>query len=295
VDGGSSDDTLALLQSWEANQRLPLQVLVEPGCNISRGRNVAIAAAQGPFIASTDAGVRLAPTWLAELLRPLEEAEAESASVVACGFFQPETSTVFETAMGATILPSRVDVRPVTFLPSSRSVAYSKCAWKAVGGYPEWLDYCEDLIFDFRLRDQGYRFAFVPQAIVYFRPRSSLMAFFKQYYRYARGDGKADLWRTRHAVRYLTYLVAVPLLLWLSTTQSPLWYLAVPLGLAGMLRTPYKRLLPVVQGGPFLDQLQAALWVPIIRVTGDFAKMLGYPVGLYWRWLHRHEIPSWRN
>jgi hypothetical protein len=31
-----------------------------------------------------------------------------------------------------------------------------------------------------------------------------------------------------------------------------------------------------------LDRLKAALWVPIIRVTGDLAKMIGYPVGLCW-------------
>jgi hypothetical protein len=34
-------------------------------------------------------------------------------------------------------------------------------------------------------------------------------------------------------------------------------------------------------------KLQAALWSPVIRVTGDIAKMLGYPVGLWWRWRER--------
>lgn len=295
VDGGSDDDTLALLRTWEASQRLPLRVLSEPNCNISRGRNMAISAAQEPFIASTDAGVRLAPTWLAELLCPFTERDTEPTTVIACGFFQPETNTIFETAMGATVLPTLADVQPATFLPSSRSIAYPKSAWEAVGGYPEWLDYCEDLIFDLRLRVKGYRFVFLPRAVVYFRPRSSLTAFFKQYYRYARGDGKADLWRKRHAVRYLTYLVVVPFLLWLSVAQSPLWYLVVLSGLVGMLWTPYKRLLLAIQGFHVFHQLEAMLWVPIIRVTGDWAKMLGYPVGLRWRWRHRREIPNWRN
>jgi hypothetical protein len=36
--------------------------------------------------------------------------------------------------------------------------------------------------------------------------------------------------------------------------------------------------------------------VPIIRVVGDVAKMVGYPVGLWWRWRQRdrHEL-DWRN
>jgi glycosyltransferase involved in cell wall biosynthesis len=56
VDGGSSDDTVSVLQMYGDEGCLPLRVLVEPGANISRGRNVAIAAASAEVIASTDAG-----------------------------------------------------------------------------------------------------------------------------------------------------------------------------------------------------------------------------------------------
>lgn len=296
VDGGSSDDTLVRLRAWENSRRLPLRVLVEPDCNISRGRNVAIAAARGPVIASTDAGVRLEPSWLANLLQPFESNGAtELSPTVACGFFVPEAATIFEIAMAATMLPALADVNPNKFLPSSRSVAFLKSAWEAVGGYPEWLDYCEDLIFDFRLRARSYRFVFVPAAVVHFRPRSNLLAFFRQYYRYARGDGKADLWRKRHVVRYLTYLIALPALLWLSITRSLLWVAFLILGTAIMLWTPYKRLLPAVKTLSTLDRLKAILLVPIIRLTGDIAKMLGYPAGVYWRWRHRHGVPCWRD
>jgi glycosyltransferase involved in cell wall biosynthesis len=294
VDGGSTDDTLEQLQAWES--RLPLRILVEPGCNISRGRNTAIRAAHGPIIASTDAGVRAEPGWLASLLSPFNSEEgAEIAPVVACGFFVPEATTAFETAMGATVLPVLADVDPERFLPSSRSVAFPKSAWEAVGGYPEWLDYCEDVILDLCLRAKGYRFVFVPDALVHFRPRSSLSAFFKQYYRYARGDGKADLWRKRHAVRYLTYCAALPLLLGLAIMRSALWLVPLLLGAAAILWTPYKRLLPALSTLELPERVRAVLWVPLIRITGDIAKICGYPVGLYWRWRHRREIPRWRD
>src|SRR5512147_2949018 len=72
VDGGSTDNTVAILESYTA--RLPLRLIVEPGANISRGRNLAIAAAAGPIIASTDAGVRLDERWLEELTRPFQAA-----------------------------------------------------------------------------------------------------------------------------------------------------------------------------------------------------------------------------
>jgi glycosyltransferase involved in cell wall biosynthesis len=295
VDGGSADDTLAILQMYADEGRLPLRVLVEPGANISRGRNMAIAAASGDVIASTDAGVWLGPEWLAELAAPFE---SEDPPQVVAGFFVPDPQSAFEIAMGATVLPALADIDPDRFFPSSRSVAFTRSAWEAAGGYPEWLDYCEDLIFDFRLRDLYQPFAFAPQAIAHFRPRSSLRGFFKQYYQYARGDGKADLWRKRHTIRYLTYLVTAPLLLILGWKLSPWWwFLGGGLAAVGMLATPFRRLWPQLQTLDWGQRLRAILWVPVIRVTGDVAKMVGYPVGWLWRVRHLPRQPElrWRN
>ena len=288
VDGGSRDGTTEIIRSYE--DKLPLKLLVRPGVNISQGRNIAIAEATGEIIASTDAGVRLAPQWLEELLRPFEEREE---TAVVSGFFLPAPHTLFEVAMGATVLPTLEEINPQYFLPSSRSVAFLKEAWKRAGGYPEWLDYCEDLIFDFRLRDLYGPFPFAPRAIAYFRPRGSLGAFFRQYYRYARGDGKADLWRRRHAIRYLTYLAAGPLLVVLGLVRHPCWWLLLLTGAAIYLWMPYKRLWPMLRGYGPVDRVKAILLVPIIRLTGDVAKMIGYPVGVWWR--YKHGPRQWRS
>ena len=126
--------------------------------------------------------------------------------------------------------------------------------------------------------------AFAPQAVVYFRPRSNLRAFFKQYYQYARGDGKADLFRRRHAIRYLTYLVALPLLLTLGALVSAWWWLLLLfLGSLGLFYTPYRRLPLLWKNLSGYGKIQAIFWVPVIRITGDAAKMIGYPVGWKWR------------
>ena len=293
VDGGSRDETLSILQDAVQEGRLPLRVLVEPGANISRGRNVAIAASSGDVIASTDAGVRLSPNWLAALIAPFE---ANSPPQVVSGVFVPDVHTTFEIAMAATVLPTLAEINPRHFLPSSRSVAFTRQAWEAVGGYPEWLDYCEDLVFDLRLRNRFYPFGFASAAIAYFRPRSSLRSFFRQYYLYARGDGKADLWRKRHLVRYITYLVVLPLLVLLGWLVSPWWWLGIAAGAAIYLYIPYRRLLFWWRSLAWRERIPALLWVPVIRITGDIAKMLGYPVGLVWRLRHlrRHPELRWR-
>jgi glycosyltransferase involved in cell wall biosynthesis len=287
-DGGSTDGTLALL---EAETRLPLLVIQRPAANISQGRNAAIEAATGDVIAVADAGVRLGPRWLQTIVAPFEDAGTQAVA----GFFLPDPHTVFETALGATVLPELREINPARFLPSSRSVAFRKAAWKTVGGYPEWLDYCEDLIFDLRLQKFVGPFVFTPGALVCFRPRPNLRAFFVQYYRYARGDGKADLWRRRHAIRYLTYLVLFPGLVALALHHSPWWWLALALGAAAYSAIPYLRLWPSLAVYKWPDRLKALLLVPVIRVVGDDAKMVGYPVGLFWRWRNRGRLEiHWR-
>ncbi len=289
ADGGSRDETRDLIAAWGERQPFAVCLLRVPGANISQGRNAAIRASTGEVIAVTDAGVRLDERWLETLLEPLasDGRWAQPSTVhrppsVVSGFFVPDPQTVFERAMAATVLPRLRDIRPQTFLPSSRSIAFTKAAWQAVGGYPEWLDYGEDLVFDFALRER-FAFAFAPDARVYFRPRGSPSAFFRQYYLYARGDGKAGLWPWRHALRYFTYLVAAPLLLALGFRGSRLWWLLLGAGAAAYCRTPYRRLLPYLDGLNTRERLSALALVPLIRALGDSAKMLGYPAGVWWR------------
>ncbi len=289
VDGGSQDDTVARMTSYAS--RLPLRIVSAPGANISRGRNIAIQHASGSILAITDAGVRLPDDWLEHLAGALR---AASQATVASGFFRADPHSVFEAALGATTLPLADEIAPETFLPSSRSVAVRRSAALAVGGYPEWLDYCEDLIFDLRLKATQPPFLFVPQACVAFRPRPSLPAFWRQYYRYARGDGKADLWRKRHAIRYGVYVLALALLgagWWLHPAA---WGL-LAVGAAAYSATPARRLRTVMRAAPRQDALAwawALLLIPVIRGVGDVAKMCGYPPGVWWRW--RHRPPDWR-
>lgn len=293
VDGGSDDDTLEHLQAYA--RRLPLRIIVQPGANISQGRNRAVAEARGDIIAITDAGVTLRPTWLEDITRPLRE---HPDTAVVSGFFVAAPWNAFEMALGAATLPDLSEIDPETFLPSSRSVALRKSAWEAVGGYPEWLDYCEDLIFDFELRRRYGYFAWAPTALAEFRPRRNLGEFFKQYFRYARGDGKADLWRRRHAIRYGVYGVALPALAVLGYKQNRAFWLLGIFGFLAYVKRPYTRLMrawerPLPGGIPlyFFEKNLTVGLVPFLRVVGDVAKMLGYPVGLWWRWQHRREIP----
>lgn len=289
VDGGSTDNTVTIMQGY--TDQLPLRLFVEDGCNISQGRNRAIGEAQGDIIAVTDAGVKLTDTWLEMITQPM--LDNPDVDVVA-GFFQADPHTLFEVAIGVTTLPIVSEIDPITFLPSSRSVAFRKASADFIGGYPEWLDFCEDLIFDLRLQQTTQPFVFAPDALVYFRPRSSLRKFYKQYYLYARGDGKANLWLKRHIIRYITYGIVFPTVLLLGLLVHPLLWGAYLVGGALYLHQPYRRLPHVMQSAPHQSVwawLYCLLMIPMIRIVGDVAKMVGYPVG--WRWRLTHHPPDW--
>ena len=311
ADGGSTDGTQELVDAAArgGGAGVPpathIRLLRVPGANISTGRNRAIAAAAHDTIAATDGGVVLAPGWLERLTAPLAR-HADLAGV--SGFFVASPQTLWERALGATTLPEVEEITPTGFLPSSRSVAFRRSVWDAAGRYPEWLDYCEDLVFDLALTERCGPLRFQPRAVARFRPRPTPATFFRQYYRYARGDGKAGLFARRHAIRYATYGGGMLLALHAALgrprlpSQGPssatvhtvsralaLFFLAT--GAITYVHRPLQRLGHQSAG---VDQFAAAApLIPIIRVIGDAAKMLGYPPGVLWRLRQRLRTGAW--
>jgi glycosyltransferase involved in cell wall biosynthesis len=276
-DCGSSDATPAIVKRYaERDGRIRL---VSGGFNIPSGRNNAIAHARYPIVACTDAGLTLDRAWLRLIVAPLQSGQADMVG----GFHRAVPRSLFELALAATNYRNPDEVKPESFLPFGQSVAFRKEAWELVGGYPEWANHCEDILFDFAIKQAGLRIAFEPEAIVHFRPRSSFGSFFRQYYNYAIGDGRANLWPRRHAIRYLTYAFGGVALVQLRSKHALLrWstFAAACVGMFGYTRKPFKRLLPQLKRYSLGRRIYALSLVPCIRVVGDLAKMIGYPIGI---------------
>jgi cellulose synthase/poly-beta-1,6-N-acetylglucosamine synthase-like glycosyltransferase len=184
ADGGSTDGTVAAIQAF-AKSHPHVKVISAPG-NIAVGRNAAIKAATHSIIAVTDAGSTAEPTWLEEILKPLSDPKVG----VSSGFFQVAPTNTFE-AVSSALLNQQASELNDDWLPSSRSIAFRKEAWEKVSGYPENLTMAgEDTLFDLNLKKAGYVFKFAPKAVVHWQPRSTLKAFWKQQFSYARGDGQ---------------------------------------------------------------------------------------------------------
>lgn len=283
VDGGSTDGTLDVARRWKTT--LPFIIVSEPGANISTGRNLALERATGTIVAVCDAGTRLAPDWLEKITEPFGRPSNLQPDVVA-GFFEADPTSVFELTLGTTTLPDVDEIRAERFLPSSRSIAFRRGLFDSGVRYPQWLDYCEDLIFDLKLKRAGARFEFNPGARVAFRPRTSVRSYWLQYYRYARGDGKAGIFGPRHVARYATYLGLLP---WAMQRRDRFAVATIGIGTLVYVWKPLRRLRRRRKQFKGRQYVVAHALVPVLRLIGDVAKMTGYPVGLWWRW-HRYGL-----
>ena len=206
VDGGSTDDTVRLIRQYK--ECLPqLRLIESPGVNIARGRNLAAQAATSEIIITTDAGCRAEPEWVERLLQPFQ---ADIRTEFVAGFYRIDAHSLLEEVVGLATMRGQLDpVRPDSFNPSARSLALTKALWTRAGGWPEWVSFSEDTLFDHKIRrmDAGWRFA--SDAIVHWRPRGSLRSVARQFYNYGTGRGHTQI----DAASYLYNLRNIMILL----------------------------------------------------------------------------------
>jgi glycosyltransferase involved in cell wall biosynthesis len=216
VDGGSRDGTLELLRD-RADEGLPLRVIEAPGTNISGGRNRGIEAAENEWVACTDAGCRPVPGWLESLGRARED------GTLLTGVFTAEGHTLFQRLVGLTHYPDPGEIGAAGVLmrvshrifgrgfrashAGGRSMAFTKSAWRVVGGFPEDVYAGEDQAFSLALVRHGYRPRLVPEASVAWRPPPTWRQNARMFFTYCRGDIRSP-GRGRHVARLAAWALA---------------------------------------------------------------------------------------
>ena len=268
VDAGSTDGTIGVLREY-IEEGFPARLIVEKGANRSRGRNRAIEEATGEVIAGIDAGCIAPRQWLSKLVAPFE---SEDPPDVVAGYYQPDTATALEDAIAAATVPDASEVDPTSFLPSGRSVAFTREVWERVGGYPEHVEYAEDTDFDLRLKAAGARFRFEPEAFVRWHMQTTLWGVFTQFLRYARSDGELNHWFGHYAKAYLGGLVTLLLLSMALAGSSiaPFLFLATIVAYWARYALRARR-----RGADW----HSALLAPGISAIVDFAHVIGYLAG----------------
>jgi glycosyltransferase involved in cell wall biosynthesis len=219
VDGGSTDGTWEQLVEAQA-RAARLVAIRDETCNlkhcagpISRGRNVAIAAAKSEIIACADAGCTYAPNWLANLTAPIVAGSAEYALGGSC--VDPDRASLWDIA-SAPFFSIKLSRTASTKSCTARSMAFTRALWERTGRFPESVFNAEDTLFDAEARRQTQP-AFVSNAKALYSPHNSFGSAAKQMARYAMADGQAGIrWARlfRNAARCVLEVLALLSLRW---------------------------------------------------------------------------------
>jgi len=276
VDGGSTDKTIELIRHYQQkDSRIKFF-----GGEFSRaqGRNYAVEIVKTPIIAMTDAGCIPQKKWLARISEPFKYKNVE----MVAGFYKMMGDSPMQMAakvfLGVT--SRKFDV---SFLPSTRSIAFKKSLWESVGGFPENLpDTAEDTVFNEKVARTEAKIARVKNALVEWGMPDNLQVIITKMYNYAKGDAKSKLWITKskglmsHNIKLLSVFVRYLLLVglfWevLIKQVSPIWLISILLIYSfWAFRKVYSE----------EENLLAGVWGLILQYCGDFAVMAGFIAGL---------------
>ena len=257
-----------------------IKIIEKKGANISQGRNIAIRNTKNEIICVSDAGCILDKNWVKEITKFYNSG---SCNLVG-GFNYPIYKSFLQRCLAICIMPKREEVNESKFMPSSRNISFKKDVWKSVGGYPENMDYGEDMKFNFNIKDKGFIVKFNPNAIVYWKMRKDMIQIFKQFFRYAKGDAVGRMYLYRHMIRFISFIFLVAVLtaafnlnLWILTIFIPLF--------VGYVFKPYSRLNYIwgEEGGAQIkktDKFLLILFIPFVLFYIDLAKILGYIYGM---------------
>jgi len=270
--------------------RLNVIVLCKKNAGISEGRNIAIKNSKAEIICASDAGCIFDKNWIFEITRylvkssDLKDSTGSKKSDVAGGYSKPVAISFMEKILSMCIMPQLKEINAGNFMPSSRNIGFKKSAWEKVKGYPENMDFGEDMKFNFNLKENGYKILFNPDAVVFWRMRENLDLVFKQFFRYSKGDAKGRMYLNRHLIRFLSLfdfmavvIVSIIFSPWLLLILVPffIFYVFKPFS---RLNATFKHLKNTADR--FFVKIAALFLCPLMLIYIDIAKMAGFIYGL---------------
>ena len=237
VDGGSTDGTLESLHAYAQHSSIPFKVLSEPGANIALGRNLAIEAAGHEVIVCADFGSSMMPEYVEQIVIPFED---DPEMQVVGGWYEARIGEKLSTRRA---WPTLDQIWPPSFLPSARSMAYTREAWLTVGRHPDWLSLTgDDTLFALELKKLCPRWAFVPSAVAIWHAPPNGRSYWHKVRSWSVGDGETTVnsrfyWNSLLRISFLASLallatisVIVTLLLrvpWTLIVIGPLFFFAL--------------------------------------------------------------------
>jgi glycosyltransferase involved in cell wall biosynthesis len=221
VDAGSTDRTVEILEERASIDSRYSVVVADGAATPGVARNLGVASARHEWIAMTDAGITLEPTWLQRLW---EAHLADDAAEVVYGNYEFDLRSFFEECAAVAYgVPKQQTPAGLCRGPAVVSCLIRRRAYDSVGGFVD-LRAGEDEIFVKELDDSGVRAVWAPQATVWWRLRPDMPSTFERFrlysYHYSMAGGK-EIWH--YPLRRSYAPVAGAILL--SSVHSRRWLL----------------------------------------------------------------------
>jgi glycosyltransferase involved in cell wall biosynthesis len=188
VDDGSTDDTVALVQSLAA-QDPRIRLIRQANGRVGRARNRAIAESTGPFIAPLDADDLWDPAKIERQVRRIQEAGERTGFVYCWSVRIDGSGLVLDCLPRWRVEGDRLPtLLQVNFLGNASTPLFRRRCVEEAGGYDESLRSCED--WDLALKIAArHAVAVVPELLVGYRRSPGAMS-----------SDVGEMWRARTLV-----------------------------------------------------------------------------------------------
>lgn len=288
ADGGSTDRTIEIIKEYEST--LPIKVIEIGPAYPGKGRNHAIMHCSNDYIAMTDAGLKLRPDWLQNLLLPLLK---DSSLDVVFGCFKPVCTNNFLKATALFVAQDK-DKHYNSRFPTIASMLIRKDVYQKLGGCPEELRSAEDSVFFRRLFEYNANFAVAEKAVVDWQMNDSWIYLIRKSFHAAKYEILGGYIRKRSLILMVIYPFFTSVIL-CSFTWVPM--LSVVLLICFCIRiTGSKRMDPELYSS-LVSSLSGVLWLAIVTIVADIAHIVGNINGYYF-YLKAQDKPKlhlWRG
>jgi len=183
VVNGGDERADAVVAAFEGSAGVEVKLIKTINRNLAASRNIGLPHCSGDIVAMTDDDAEVFPDWIMRM----KQAHREHPEAGAIG--GPVLGTNTERLAGKLAdlitFPVWQTPRYVRTLPGV-NIAYKRAAVEQIGPQDESLFRGEDVDYNWRVQQLGYKIYFDPAIKVYHHHRPTLRGLFRQHYMYGR-------------------------------------------------------------------------------------------------------------
>ena len=183
VVNGGDERTDVIVEKFTGRYGIQVKLIKTLNKNLATSRNIGLPYCTGDIVAMTDDDAEVFPDWITQMM--LSHQEHPEAGAVGGIVIGTNPESLVSKIADMTTFPAWHEPRWVRTLPGV-NVSYKRQVVEQVGSQDEALFRGEDVDYNWRVLELGYKIYFDPFIKVYHHHRPTLRAFLHQHYMYGR-------------------------------------------------------------------------------------------------------------